>query len=158
MGQDTQQIEQEIRSERRELDRNLRDLETQAKALTDWRTHYRNHTGLALGAAFAGGLAIGLLATRRAETNGFDEERFEADDDGFKPAPAKVASVAAAGARAWSALGDRPRVRQQVSNVWDDILETLIGIGTVKAVEVIGHLIPGFQDQYRTRRQSQAEY
>ena len=136
MGEDTHQIERDIRIERKNLDRNLQELEAQAKALTDWRTHYRNHPAASLSVALGGGLLMGLLVGGRR--------------NGHAPSVA-LPRPRSAGFNALRALGDNPRARQQVGDTWNRILETMIGVASAKAVELLSSVVPGFRNEYRTR-------
>lgn len=136
MGEDTRQIERDIRMERKNLDRNLQELEAQAKALTDWRTHYRNHPAASLSVALGGGLLMGLLVGGRR--------------NGHAPS-IDLPRPRSAGFNALRALGDNPRARQQVGDTWNRILETMIGVASAKAVELLSSVVPGFRNEYRTR-------
>jgi len=49
-------------------------------------------------------------------------------------------------------LADNPRARQQMGNVWDAMLEALIGVASAKAIDFIADVVPGFRDEYRSRR------
>jgi hypothetical protein len=140
VGEDTRQIERDIRMERKNLDRNLQELEAQAKALTDWRTHYRNHPAASLSVAFGGGLFMGLLVGGRRNGHA-------------APSMASVATrrPRSAGFKALRALGDNPRARQQVGETWDRILETLIGVASAKAVALLESVVPGFRNEYDSR-------
>ena len=145
MGEDTRQIadiEHTIRQERKELGRNLDELESQARALADWRTHYRRHTGVALAAAFGGGVIIGAASGRRrshAPVYRAPEVRPSASSD-QRPM----------GFRALQAL-DNPRARHQLGEAWEGILEGLIGVGSAKLVQWISSVVPGFEDEYSRR-------
>jgi hypothetical protein len=139
VAEDTRQIEDTIRSERTDLDRNLRELEMQAKALTDWRTHYRKHAGATMAAAFGGGLVVGLMSMpRRHKAAPAHIERREPRPRGQRLGFLK-------------ALGDNPRAKQQAGDAWSEIVETLIGLASAKAIDMIGRAIPGFRDEYQTR-------
>ena len=61
MGESTSKIERDIAAERNELGRNLQLLETKARSLADWRTHFRNHPFALMGVALGGGALLGLL-------------------------------------------------------------------------------------------------
>ena len=143
MGENTRQIVEDIRAERHELGRNLEELEAQAKDLADWRTHYRRHPGAAIAIAFSGGVVLGLLGA------GSPGGLRDIDTDAVR----RDASPRSrhAGFNALKALGDNPRARQQLGDTWNEILETLIGLASVKAVNVIGNLLPGFRDEYEAR-------
>jgi hypothetical protein len=142
MGEDARQIEREIRTERDNLGRNLQELQRQTRELADWRTHYRNHAGSFLAAAFGGGLAIGLLSVQR----GRQQFPAEAPRSRFRPA----------GFSALRAIGDNPRARRQVGDTWQQILDTLIGLASAKAINVLGSYVPGFRHEYASRHSPEA--
>ena len=140
MDEDTHRIEAEIRAERHALDRNLQTLESQAKALTDWRTHYERHPGAALGLAFGTGLLLSLSVGRSAG------RRVSSDEPSYEP-PVSSARQPRAG-------------RQRVANVLraigdtQNVVEALVGLAAVKAVEWVGSVVPGFRDEYDARQGS----
>jgi hypothetical protein len=144
VGEDTHRIEDEIRAERHALDRNLQTLESQAKALTDWRTHYERHPGAALALAFGGGLLLSLSLNRTAPS--------------LEPASVSVPRRPRAGRAGFNtvlrAIGDTPRARHQVNETWQNIVEALVGLAAIKAVEWIGNSVPGFRDEYDARHAS----
>jgi hypothetical protein len=137
VGEDARAIEEQIRAERNDLGRNIDQLQQRARAMTDWRTQYRNHAGVSLALAFGGGVALGLLARRGSSVPRFDRPDLEpARPAGFNPL---------------KAIGENPKVKRQVGEVWDEILEALITIASAKAVDLLGSVVPGFRDEYETR-------
>ncbi len=141
MGENTSQIEREIYAERNELGRNLRELESKARTITDWRTHHRNNPGLFMGLAFSGGLVLGLLSmpSRRNATRDFEsyEEPFDAP-----PAPRRRLRVPRVVAETRDLAG------RQLGQTWEHIAAALLGVASAKAVEVVSEMIPGFRDHY----------
>ena len=161
MGEDTRQIAQEIRAERHELGRNLDELQQQAKALTDWRTHYRRHAGPTLAVAFSGGVILGLLASG-SSSNRSRRRLVPADYVSPEPAmpPQDPQTLKPRKLAALKTLADNPRARRQVGDAWDHMLEALIGVASAKAIDLIANVVPGFRDEYRARttdRPSQAD-
>jgi hypothetical protein len=138
VGEDTRRIEDEIRAERGDLDRNLEALETRAHELADWRTHYRRHTGVALGVAFGGGFLLAALM-HRGRSQG---------TRAYSPEPPRLAQERR---NPLKMLANNPHARQQVGQTWDHIVESLIGLGSMKAIEWLGTKIPGFRDEYESR-------
>jgi len=61
-------LEEQIRSNRRALLRDVDELCTRAEAAVDWEAHYRRHMVAALTAAALGGLALGALSSRRTDS------------------------------------------------------------------------------------------
>jgi hypothetical protein len=77
VGEDTNQIEQEIRERRSDLGRNLTELEDKARQLADWRTYFRDHPKVFLGAAIGAGVALALTTVPKARKA---TPAFESDD------------------------------------------------------------------------------
>jgi hypothetical protein len=157
VGENTGQIVQALRAERHDLGRNLDELQEHAKALADWRTHYRRHAGASLAVAFGGGVVLGLLAG--GSSGGSRIRRSTADyarsgatlTPSAPPRPNRLAAI--------KQLADNPRARRQVGDAWDHVLEALIGIASAKAIDLISNMVPGFREEYRSRAGSaQSQY
>ena len=148
MGENTNQIEQEIRQRRAALGRNLDELEDRARELADWRTHYGKHHGAFLGAAFGLGAIIGLMAIPRA-TGGprrmkrvtqqqgptTDFATHDTSHDPYRPR------------QAWrEGQGTAARAVRQLGDTWAQIADGLLRTASDKAVELVGNVVPGFRD------------
>lgn len=140
MGENPNQIEREIRQERSDLDRNLRELEDKTRALADWREHHRNHPGLFLGLAFGAGMALGLATVPQMKRVGRSSTWAERDTS-HDP-------LHQVGAMGSGSSGTRALARRQVSETWHDIADTLLRVASARAVEFVGELVPGFRDQF----------
>jgi hypothetical protein len=156
VGENTSQIEREIVAERTALGRNLQELETRARDLTDWRAHHRKHPGLAVGLAFGAGVALGLLTVPASTgSNGNDAPRPDRDqgfDDPFDvhaepPRPRRVRPVRA-GLAAVGGSDTVLRARQEVGATWQRISDALMAIASVKAVEFVSGMVPGFKEHF----------
>jgi len=126
MAETINQIERDLARERDALSRNVDELETKARELTDWRRYYRNHPGQLIGVAMAGGVVLGILAgggstSRRA---GASSQR----DRTSRP---------------------RSRVMSRLEQDWDHIADALLGVASAKLMECVGELVPGFNDNRR---------
>jgi hypothetical protein len=140
VGENTNQIEQEIRAERSELGRNLRELEIKARDLTDWRTHYQGRPGLFLTVAFGGGVVLGLLATP-ARSESHVDNGFEGMHDVPREPRMRMPQVV----QETRALAGR-----QLGQTWNSIADALLGVVSAKAVQFISELVPGFREHYST--------
>jgi hypothetical protein len=118
-------LEDQIRRDRRALRETVRELEDRVLAATDWRTHYRAHTGAALTAAFAGGLLIGASAR-----NGRREERVGV----------------------LTALDPSGRVRVHARDICDQIILALVGVAATALVNVVSDFVPGFKNEFESQR------
>jgi hypothetical protein len=153
MGEDTREIEREIRAERAELDRNLRELQRQTRDLADWRTHYRNHAGVFLATAVGGGLLLGLLSVPRRSRTGVSRPHVEPHHADWQPAERRP--VGATSFQALKAIGNNPRARQQIGETWQQILDTLIAVGSARAIDLLGAYVPGFRQQHESRQHTE---
>ena len=134
MDESTYQIEREIIAERRQLGRNLSELEMKAQQLGDWRTYYRRHPTLLVGLALGGGLALSALVGRRAASR---DEVLPATSDGV--------------------LAPVGRTRRHVQDTWEMVSDVLLGLAAGKVMEFVGDVVPGFTDELN-RRQSGSAY
>jgi hypothetical protein len=142
VGEDTNQIEREIRETRSDLGRNLRELEDRARDLADWRTHYRNHTGTFVGVAFGVGAGIGLLAIGRGRTRGRRDEYsrpgFDNSHDPMRPVHSS---------KLWTgATQTGARAARQFGDTWDQIAEGLLRLASDRAIAFVADIVPGLRD------------
>lgn len=139
MEQNLRAIEAEIRQERRRLDRNLAELEEQARSLADWRTHYRNYPLAAIGIAAGTGLVLGL-----AMSGG--EAGHERVDDS-RPSRSMTQRTKSVLAH----LDPQGRAGSHVGDTWDRILDALLGVAASAAVKFVSQRVEGFQEEFERR-------
>ena len=139
MGENTSQIEREIRERREDLGRNLEELGDKAREMVDWRKHYRDHSPLFLGAAVGLGLLVGLktIPRSRVRYNGGSVE-FDTSHDPWPARPAVGQSSVRHAAFS--------RAGRQLSETFDQITDGLLQTASDKALEFVGGLVPGFND------------
>jgi len=157
VDEDTRAIEREITVEREALGSSLRELEYQARTMTDWRHHYRNHTGAALGATFGAGVLLGLLVPARSKSAPREYSREYLDiGESWEPerAPQTRRRESNFGFRGLKSLSQNTRAGRQVSDTAVGIFDTLVGLAATKAVELVANFIPGFRDEYHSRHGS----
>lgn len=146
MGENTSQIEREIRERREDLGRNLEELGDKAREMVDWRKHYRDHSPLFLGAALGVGLLVGLktIPRSRVRYNGGAVE-FDTSHD---PWPTRPAAAVSNRHSAFSRAG------QQLSTTFDQIADGLLQTASDKALELVGGLVPGFSEHVNRRNRA----
>jgi hypothetical protein len=154
--QDTRALEREIVIEREELSDNLSELSQRARTMVDWRNHYRNYTALALAATFGTGVLIGVLvpwrsAARRRRNEPLTSRpaaaRFTAETRPRDERPPQ--SAPRPRLRAWSS---ESRTGRQVSDVASTMFDALLGVASAKVIDLVSSFVPGFRDEYHTRR------
>ena len=150
MGENTSQIEREIRDRREDLGRNLNELEDKARELTDWRTHYRNHSGLFLSVAFSAGVVLGLSTIPAAHRRERDVEHFEPDTS-HDPFRTKHAAWPGRPAGSSTGTGTVARAMRQVGDTWTEITDALLRTASDRAVQFVSELIPGFREHLDAR-------
>ena len=139
MGESTSKIERDIAAERNELGRNLQLLETKARSLADWRTHFRNHPFALMGVALGGGALLGLLTRGDgARQDEFEEERLVEPEESAYKSPSMFATSA-------------QHARRQFGDTWDHIADTLLAVASAKAISFIASKIPGFREEFSAR-------
>ena len=136
MGEDTNQIEQEIRERRAGLGRNLDELQDKARDLADWRTHYRGHTSTFLGVALGAGFLLGLAAISSSRRSDADD----AMDPNYADALRRYNRSQEQGTVA--------RAARQFGHTWDQITDGLVRTASAKALQVVAEFVPGFSDQF----------
>jgi hypothetical protein len=139
VGEITHEIEREIRDKREDLGRNLNELEDKARELADWRSHYRNHSGAFLGAAFAAG-AIAAMATVPASSGRPRVHALADDDTSHDPYPTRPSRPATRNATF-------ARVTREVNETWGLIADALLRTASVRALQFVSELVPGVKDQ-----------
>ena len=145
MGENTNEIEHEIDAERTELGRNLEELEQKARDLADWRTHYRNHPAVFLGAAVSAGVLLGALSggtsrPRPRRMAGLMSQSDQSEETETRPSAPEPRPFKTQHARG-------PKTRE-LFNTWEHISEALLGVAIAKIIDVVSDAIPGFRDQY----------
>lgn len=139
MGEVTEQLTWNLANERRQLERNLHELEDKVTALRDWRTYYRRQPVAVLGAAFGGALLLGLIGGRRSSSvQSFASEAEDRPQRRFRLSPPLVSSV--------------DRAAHQASDTWTRISDALLGVAAAKAIDYVGRRVPGFREEYERRQ------
>src|SRR3954454_10157514 len=66
MGEESNQIERRIATERGQLGQNLNELQSRVEEATDWRAHFQKRPMVMMGAAVAGGVLLASVTGRRS--------------------------------------------------------------------------------------------
>jgi hypothetical protein len=69
MAETPSELKEQVDRARNRLEQDLNSLEYHVKANLDWRTQYRRHPWLFLGAAFSSALMLGLAFSRMLVTS-----------------------------------------------------------------------------------------
>lgn len=150
MGENTNQIEQEIRERRSDLGRNLEELEGRAREMVDWRAQYKKHSPVALGAAFGIGVALALMALPKR--NGLAADYV----DEFEPDTSHDPTVEPR--RSWASQSHTvARARREFGDTWEQISDALFRTGSAVAVQLAASLVPGLSEHLEPRPPQQAK-
>ncbi|HEX5070986.1 MAG TPA: hypothetical protein VFV78_12290 [Vicinamibacterales bacterium] len=154
MGENTNQIEQEIRERRSDLGRNLTELEDKARELADWRTYYRDHPRVFLGAAIGAGIVLALSTVPRKKAA---SPAFDFDDAEAMPGRDTSHDVYRLNGSERHEAPRRQRsetvqkIRREVGDTWEQIATGLLHLASAKAVELVSNHVPGFRDYVEER-------
>jgi len=131
MGEVTGQIEHEIEVHRRELGRNISELEEKARSLTDWHEYYRkNPVPFLLTAAAGGWLLSAMLGGGSSSSYALARPRAVDLQE-----PRTMALTSRAGRKA--------------ADTWNHIADALLDLASDKVVEYVSGVVPGFHERYR---------
>jgi hypothetical protein len=160
VGEDTNQIEQDIRETRSDLGRNLDELSDRARQLVSWRSQYRDHSRVFLGAAFSAGLVVGLAAIRRSQQNGYHVSDDASDTDmlGGDTYAMRFSGNGAGANNRVNGHGEQDgrdgtlsRARHELGETWNTIADGLMRTVSAKAVQYLSDLVPGFSEHVEGR-------
>jgi hypothetical protein len=133
MGEKSDQIEREIRVERRQLDQNLRDLQSKAEEFTDWRTQFHKRPMVMMGVALGGGLLLASVSGRRSKwRRHYAENRAEEGEQHRRGTELQ---------------------KNKALETFDTIKGALIGVAANTFQDFLGQLIPGFREQFQKTAQ-----
>jgi hypothetical protein len=131
------------------------ELEQRAKSMTDWRQQVNERPMAALGVAAAGGMLIGLLASR-----GSDKDR-QQHSYHYQP---QTHDGGASGVSGW-VTGERGPTqatqagKDRAASKIDEIRGALMGLAAAKAEEFLKEALPGFSHEVdRLQQQSETRH
>jgi hypothetical protein len=137
-------LEQVVVTQRRELGRNLdalqdeaRALVDEAKALVDWRQQFRKHTGATLAVAATVGVVVGMATAPRRR---HQRPLFAAPAAAPEPVLRRATNVV-------RAIDPQDRAGRAVGELRDGVVDALVGLASAKAAELLGRVLPGFNEQ-----------
>ena len=124
MDDTANQIEAHIDRTRDRLGSNLRKLEGNIDAATDWREQFRDRPHVLLGAAFVGGVVLAGMLRSKAPSRALSTAAVNGNDGHGSP-------------------------QRQARELWNNIQGALLGVATTRIKDYIGEMVPGFHDHYR---------
>jgi hypothetical protein len=138
MDEKSDQILDQIETQRNQLGANLNELETRVRQTTDWHTHFDRNPMLVLGAALGGGILLGTMVTgarSRSRSSYTGSRHFSGSATGSTSVPARSTATSVQ--------------RQRASETVDHIKAALIAFATSKAKEFMSQALPGFDHYLR---------
>jgi hypothetical protein len=145
MGEKTDEIEQHIREQRRELGRNIGELQQKVKDTVDWKAQFEQHPMAMLGIALGGGFLLsGLFGSRsRPRTVSHVSDRPTWDSE---------TPVTNATSTPQNVSEDKP------SESLREIKTALIAVGAMKLGNLLDSVVPGFNDEYSKVRRGNGSF
>ena len=128
MGEESNQIERRIRTERAQLGQNLNELQAKVQEVTDWRAQFQKRPMLMIGAAVGGGVLLASITGGKAGSR-----RYYAQDRD-------------AGARPEHRRGTEYQ-KSKALETFDNIKGAMIAVAANTFQDFLGQLIPGFREQ-----------
>lgn len=147
MDERADEIINDIETERDRLGRNLNELETRVRRVTDWRAQFDNNPMLMIGAALGGGVLLGAIVAGSRRHNGINTAWSSsprnyaassvASSDAAPDSPSSTPSYGYGS----NAISEQ---RRKANDVLETIKAALIGFGTAKVKEFMSEALPGF--------------
>jgi hypothetical protein len=135
MDERSDQILEDIETQRNQLGANLNELETRVRRTADWRTHFDNNPMLMLAGALGGGILLGAMVSgsrsRSASSSYTSSRHFSSSGTGVNTGSATYIQ------------------KQRTSETIDNIKAGLIAFATAKAKEFLNQALPGFDNYVR---------
>jgi hypothetical protein len=129
MGENSSQIEREIRVERGQLGHNLEDLQSKFQEITDWRTQFQKRPMLMTGVALGGGMLLASVTRGRAKSRRHHtEDRTDGNREHRRGTELQ---------------------KSKALETFDTIKGALIGVAANTFQDFLGQLIPGFREQFQ---------
>jgi hypothetical protein len=133
MGEKSDQIERRINAERSQLGQNLNELQSRVEEATDWRLQFRKRPMLMMGVALGGGLLLASVTGRRSGSRRrYPEHRPDSEHE--------------------HQLGTELQ-KNKALETFDTIKGAMIGVAANTFKDLLGQLIPGFQEQFQKTAQ-----
>jgi hypothetical protein len=156
MGETTEQIKDEIETQRQELGENLHNLEDKVKETMDWRSQFEQRPMAGMGIAFAGGFLLSMMlpggkSGSRDRSRSADMSNYRVYDEsrGWN-----------GGASAGQSVGFTSQTQQkqpspemrEINETVDNIRGALMGLAATRLRSVLAEALPGFKDEYEEAR------
>jgi hypothetical protein len=160
MGETTDQIRDEIETQREQLGENLHQLEAKVKQTVDWRAQFEERPMLGLGLAFGTGFVLSLMlpggsksdshthASRNMTPYHYDQSNFRVHDD----SRSWQGGGAHAGATNFTQTQQRSPEMREISETLDNIRGAVMGLAATRLRTILADAVPGFKEEYEQAR------
>lgn len=129
MGEKSDQIESQIVRERGQLGRNLNELQSRVEEATDWRIQFQKRPMLMMSAAAGGGLLLAAITGR-----GSKWKRCYVDESASKYREHQRGTELQ---------------KSKALETFDTIKGAMIGVAANTFKDLLGQLVPGFNEQFQ---------
>lgn len=132
MDETPDQIERHIRETRKDLGKNIDELESKVKKAFNWRAQFEDHPGTMIAVAFGGGVLLSALFSSNHSSGGRSYDRWNEPRESENP-------------------GRLHALDNQASDTVRAMKAALIGVAATKLTGFMDELLPGFKDHFESR-------
>jgi hypothetical protein len=157
MGERTEQIKDQIETQRQELGENLGQLEEKVKETMDWRSQFEQHPMMGVGIAFAGGFLLSALLPSGGGSSDSRSRSYDMSSD--YRIQDESQSWQGAGSGYSSGFTSQPQQQKQRSPEMKEVNETvenirgaMMGLAATRLRSFLAEAVPGFETEYEEAR------
>lgn len=158
MGERTEQLKDQIESQREELGENLHQLEHKVKDTMDWRAQFEQRPMAGLGIAFAGGFLLSMaLPSGRSDLDDHSRSRDMRNYRVYDESHGwRGEGTDARYATGFSSQQQQPKRQsaemREVNETVENIRGAMMGLAATRLRGFLAETIPGFSEEYEQAR------
>jgi Protein of unknown function (DUF3618) len=165
MGENADQIEQQINRTRGDLTDNLHELQERAKGAFDWRNQFENRPGTMLAVAFGGGVLASALIPLVRRKPSFDRQRVRVSDrvngrasENEEEREERVSAARNAGRRMAEKANIYANKSKKRSPALGALKGALVSLAASRLSSVISDLLAGYREELQRTRHDRRDF
>jgi hypothetical protein len=162
VGEATDQIRDQIDTQREQLGENLHQLEEKVKSTVDWRTQFEERPMLGMGIAFGTGFLLSMMLPSGSKSDSrshsqsggqmtpyhYDQSNFRVQDE----ARSWQGGGGYSGTTNFAQTQQRSPEMTEISETVENIRGAVMGLAATRLRSFLAEAVPGFKEEYEQAR------